>query len=138
MPSNGGTPPETPAERSSAIMAETVQLRDVEGSLPRIVAELARSNALNAEAIRLHQHQLALMTRCVDLLAGQMTNGQQVQMKMLDSFGEMFKPILDLMTEKRVRPPTIAVSPTLRQPVEHRAAGLRVTADPDEAQTVEG
>jgi hypothetical protein len=125
---------ETPAERAAKIMAEKVPLRDVGSSLQRIAAELARGNALAAEQISLTQHQLGLTQRCIDLLAGQMNNGPQVQMAMLERFGTMFEPILDLMTRKETRPPQIRAEPVPHAPVEKTGDGYRVSGDPNAAE----
>ncbi len=125
---------ETPAERAAKIMVEKVPLRDVGTSLQRIAAELARSNALAAEQIQLTQHQLGLTQRCIDLLSGQMTNGPQVQMAMLERFGTMFEPILEMMTRKETRPPQIRAEPVARAPVEKTGDGYRVSGDPNGAE----
>ena len=125
---------ETPAERAAKIMAEEVPLRDVGTSLQRIAAELARNNALVAEQVRLTQHQVGLTQRCIDLLAGQMSNGPQVQMAMLERFGAMFEPILDLMTRKETRPPKIRAEPIPHAPVEKTGDGYRVSGDPNGAE----
>ncbi len=130
-------PPLSPAERAQAILLERVGLRDMETALPRIAAELARANALRTEEIRLQQVQINLVTRCVDLLSGQMTNGPAVQMKMLDRFGEMFAPIMALITSHGDRPGRIGAPPTPSAPVEHAGPGYSVEGDPAEATRVE-
>lgn len=129
----------SPAEVAAKVAVEKVELRDVENSLPRIAAELARSNALAAEAIRLQQMQLQLTTSVVDLLRGQMSNGPQVQMAMLDRFGEMFAPIMAMISERQARPPKLAATPTTvpAPPVGHAGPGTHVKGDPNEATPVE-
>ena len=126
-------PTETPAEVAGKIMGETVALRDLAGSLPRIAAELARSNALAAETIRLQQLQLQQTQRVIDLLAGQMANGPQVQMHMLDKFGDMFAPIMEMMNRSAAKPAQITSEPAEREPVSHDGKGFRVEGDPNEA-----
>lgn len=124
----------SPADAADAIAAEEIPLRDVATALPRIASELARSNALTAQSIRLQQMQIALLTDCVRAIQTAQTSGVELQRAQLDLFGGLFGPLAGLLNAEASRLPSPPPPPVPPEIQTHTKDGVKVTVDPAELQ----
>ncbi len=125
-------PEVSPAEAATKIGEETIPLREVAKSLPLMAAEMARSNALAVQTIRLQQQQIVLLTECVRAIQQGQAAGVDLQKAQLEAFSGLFGPLSGLINAEANRRPSTLPPPVEIPPTEKTGPGTVVAADAPE------